>query len=61
MVPNAPIDPVLMERNLRTLRTYRNSAIKMFELSLDTLWKYVKEFLWAVHGVDHASSSSLVQ
>lgn len=61
MMPNVSVDPVLAEKNLRTLRTYRNSAIKMFELSLDTLWKYVKEFLWAIHGVDHASPKDVMR
>ena len=61
IVPNAPIDQAITDEQSRILRTYRNSTIKMFELSLDTTWKYIKEFLLAIHGIDRASPKDVMR
>lgn len=36
----------------RIIRTYRNSLVKIFEISFDVFWKYAKEYLREIHGVD---------
>ncbi len=61
VTPNIFIDPEFVEKQNRMLRTYRNSTVKLFELALDTTWKYVKEFLLAVHGVDRASPKDVIR
>ena len=43
---------VLPEEDYRTLR---DSAIKRFEISVDTLWKYIKIYLEVQKGVVHNS------
>lgn len=61
LVPNEHIDKEHKIKTQRTINTYRNSTIKLFELSLDTNWKYLKEFLWAIHGLNHASPKDVMR
>ena len=37
------------------LKIFRDSLIQRFEYSVDTLWKYLKEFLFTEKGIDFAS------
>jgi len=34
---------------------YQDSVVKRFEISFDLLWKYLKEYLFAIHGVEALS------
>ena len=52
------IDQVSID-GLRTSRTYRNSLVKIFEISFDVFWKYVKDYLWMIHGIEQNSPKSV--
>ncbi|QQR49259.1 nucleotidyltransferase substrate binding protein [bacterium] len=43
----------------KLIRTYRNSVTKLFEISFDLFWKYVKEYLWGMHGIDQQSPKNV--
>ncbi|MBX9830871.1 nucleotidyltransferase substrate binding protein [Candidatus Babeliales bacterium] len=43
----------------KLIRTYRNSVTKLFEISFDLFWKYVKEYLWGMHGIEQQSPKSV--
>jgi len=53
----------LQERTCRVseedYRTLRDSEIKRFEISVDTLWKYLKHYLEMQHGIIQSSPKSV--
>ncbi|MEX0849756.1 MAG: HI0074 family nucleotidyltransferase substrate-binding subunit [Candidatus Dependentiae bacterium] len=40
---------------------FRDSVVKRFEISFDLLWKYLKEFLFEVHGIEVASPRKVIR
>ncbi len=43
------------------LATYRDSMIQRFEYSIDTTWKYLKDYLQFVHNVAHIYPKQVFQ
>jgi len=39
----------------RKVSTYRNSIVMLFSITYDVFWKYVKDYLWLIHGIEENS------
>ncbi len=47
------------QESQRIIRTYRNSLVKIFEITFDVFWKYMKTYLWEIHGIEQNSPKSV--
>jgi nucleotidyltransferase substrate binding protein (TIGR01987 family) len=43
------------------LETYRDSMIQRFKYSIDTTWKYLKDYLLFVHNIEHTYPKQVFQ